>query len=168
MVNVYKDVVTDHELVSDSYKIEKKYEDCALFVKSAYIEVNDDCGIANNDEEGGGLEEGPKRVNNIVHHFNLTQTQYKKPEYMTWVKAYMKRILDRIKEKCPDREPIFKTNAQAFVKYIIEQFDNCDFYINNDNNEEGMVVPAIWTNSESGDEGPTFVYFADGLRVEKY
>ena len=167
MVKVLKDIITDHELCSDSYTIEKKYEDTALFVKSNYIEVTDDCGIANNDEDGGEAD-GPQRVLNIQHHFNLVDTAYKKAEYMTWVKAYMKRLLEKVTEKNPTRVPIFKTQAQTFVKFVIDNIANCSFYINNDNNEEGMVVPALWTNAETGDEGPTFLYFADGLREEKY
>jgi len=166
MVKVYKDIFTDHELCSDSYPQEKKFEDVGLFVKSNFVEVTDDCGIPDNDEEGGaGGDEGPKRVNNIAHHYNLSETSYKKAEYMTWVKGYMKKLLEKIPA---DRAAIFKTEAQKLVKYILENIDNCSFYINNDMNEEGMVIPALWTNEEKGDEGPTFIYFADGVRIEKY
>jgi len=33
-----------------------------------------------------------------------------------------------------------------------------------------MIIPAIWTGSEdhTKHEGPTFIYFADGVKGEKY
>lgn len=171
MVKVFKDILAENEceLCSDSYESEKKFEDAAIFVKSTYIEVTDDCGIPDNDEEGGaGGAEGPTRVLNIQHHFNLIETAYTKAEYMTWVKGYMKRLLEKVTTSYPDRAASFKAGAQTLVKFVLENHENCTFYANSDMDDKGMIIPALWTNEEKENEGPTFIYFADGIRIEKY
>lgn len=167
MVKVYKDIFTEHELASDSYPQERKYEGTAIFIKSEFVELTDDCGIPNNDEDGAGGD-GPTRVNNIANSFNLQETSYKKAEYMTWVKGYMKKILEKIGATNKDREATFKAEAQKLVKFIIENIDNVTFYTNSDMNDEGMVIAALWPEDAKENEGPTFIYFADGIREEKY
>lgn len=174
MVKVFKDIFTDHELASDSYKPEPQFEGVIFGVKSQYIEVVDDCGIPNNDDEGAGGD-GPTRVNNIAHSFNLTETTYSKSEYMTWAKGYMKKLLGKLEEKTypSDEEKTkkvgtFKAEAQKFIKYVLENISNVTFYINSEMDDEGMVIPAVWPENAGENEGPTFLYFADGVKEEKY
>jgi len=118
-------------------------------------------------EDGAGGD-GPTRVNNIAHSFNLQETSYKKAEYMTWVKGYMKKLLAHIEANKPDRLATFKAQAQKLVKYVVDNFDDASFYTNSDMNDEGMVVAALWPKEPKENEGPTFIYFADGIKEEKY
>ena len=168
MVKVYKDIFSGKELASDSYPQERKYEDCAIFIKSQFVEQNDDCGIPDNDEDGAGGNDGPTRVNNISGSFHLTETSYKKAEYVTWAKGYMKRLLGKIEESKPERVAIFKAQAQLLIKFIVENFDNCSFYTPDLEDDECMIVAALWPENAAEHEGPTFIYFADGVREEKY
>jgi len=124
MVKVFKDIFTGHELVSDSYDIEEKYDGHALFVKSNIVtEDAIDIGI---EAEDGQLEEGATRVNNIAHFFNYNQSEYTKKEYLTLVKGYMKSIIAKLEEENPEKVDSFKTNAQQLVKFIVENFKECD------------------------------------------
>lgn len=168
MVRVYKDIFTGHELASDSYPAERKFEGAGIFIKSQFVEVTDDCGIPDNDEDGGTAS-GPTRVNNIAHSFNLSATTYKKSEFIVWVKSYIKKLLEKVGEAAPEKLDAFKKNSQDLVKHIIARFDQCEFYINSDMDEAGMVIAAEWADeTKDADEGPTFIIFADGIKEEKY
>jgi hypothetical protein len=47
---------------------------------------------------------------------------------MTHIKAYMKRILDKLKAEKPERVEHFQKGAQALVKKILDNFNDYDFY----------------------------------------
>ena len=166
MVVVYKDIFTGHELISDSYELEEKYEGCAYFVKSQKVtEEALDLGIETEDGDDQAAE--GERVNNIVHFFNYTETTYKKKEYMTYIKGYMKKVLSEL-EGDEEKSALFKSQAQNIVKYVLANIKEIDFYSNQDGNEDGMVIPGVWTGEEGPNDGPTMIYFTHGLKGEKY
>lgn len=86
---------------------------------------------------------------------------------MAWVKQYLKAIEKKLtamgKE---DRIPGFKQGATELVKLIIARFDEFQFFVGSKYDMEGALVFAYQKNDE--DSGPTFLYFRDGLKEEKF
>lgn len=165
MVIVYTDKITGHELISDSYNLEPMYEGIAFFVKSNKVtEEALDLGIETEDGDAG--DGGAERVNNITHFFNYQATSYKKKEYMTYIKSFIKRTLASIEDE--ERQALFKTQSMKLVKFILANIKEIDFFINQENNEEGMVVAGHWTGEEGPNDGPTMIYFVDAMKSQKY
>lgn len=170
MVIVFKDIFATNgslEVISDSFGLVDVFGKYVFKATSNYIEVADDCGVANNDDEGGDMD-GPQRVLNIQHNFGLQETKYTKAEFMTWAKSYMKKLIAKLTIEAPADVDGFKTEATKYVKFVTENIDNITFYINSEMDEEGLVIAALWTNEEKDNEGPTFYYFRHGLKSEKY
>lgn len=48
---------------------------------------------------------------------------------MVYIKGYMKKIIEILKEKNPDRVAPFQKNVQGFVKGILGKFDDYQFFM---------------------------------------
>lgn len=48
-MRVWIDLISGDEMVSDSYKMTKIFDDACLEVKAKFIDINDDVGIPSND-----------------------------------------------------------------------------------------------------------------------
>ena len=86
-----------------------------------------------------------------------------------WAKAYLKTIVEKLKEQGKDeRIPDFKAGATGMIKLITGQFDEFQIFSGKGGFEieppSGLCF-AYQENQE--DEGPTFLFFADGLMEEK-
>ena len=84
--------------------------------------------------------------------------------YMTYIKGYMKKLKTHLQENKPDRVEAFEKNIQPFVKKILENFKDYEFYTGENMNPEGMV--ALLNYREDG-VTPFFTFFKDGLTEEK-
>lgn len=125
------------------YEVEAKVcVECLLRILAGFsnslqmitVSDSDDFDIgANPSADGQGEEEGTDKstaaqVINIVHAHRLMETSFDKKSYMGYIKAYMKRVLDHLKEKHPERVDIFQKNIQAFIKRVLEKFSDYSFY----------------------------------------
>ena len=131
------------------------------------VQVRDDVDVdiganASAEEEAEDLVSSVRTVNNIVESFRLQETNFDKKGYMTYIKAYMKSISERVKEKTPDRLAEFQKGAQNYVKKVLENFSEYQFYVGENQDPEGMVVLCIWR-----DEKPIMSYFKDGFIEQK-
>ena len=114
-------------------------------------------------------EEDEVKVNNVVNNFNYSATSFTKKDFMSYFKAYLNAVLEKLKEKEATEDEIaaFKKEAQAFFKYINEKFNDTEFYVT----ERGSGVDAatmgigIW--DEDCVEGPNFYYLKHGLNIVK-
>ncbi|KAK3942439.1 Mss4-like protein [Diplogelasinospora grovesii] len=142
---IYKDSITDDEIISDSYDLKEvdgvAYEaDCAMITLGA-VEV--DIGAnASAEEAEEGVEDTAVKVNNIVHSFRLQSTQFDKKGYLTYLKGYMKSVKAKLQEKGASDEEVkdFETKAQAFAKKILGNFKDWEFYTGESMNPDGMIV----------------------------
>jgi len=130
--------------------------------------VNVDIG-ANPSQEGTEEDEGAAdptaiTVNAVVDASRLQQTTFDKKSYMAYIKAYMKRVLDNLKESNPERVDIFQKQAQQFIKKILDKFADYDFFTGEQMNVEGHV--ALQFYKEDG-LIPYFYFWKDGVREEK-
>jgi len=169
-MRIYKCVFTGDEVLCDNDQVLKEEDDVVFVVEGKYITIGgEDYGIsANVDEDAGegatgdGTADTSTKVVDVVHNNRLVETSYDKKSYSAYIKGYMKRLADRLEEKNPGRVNGFKAGAQTFVKKVLQNFDEYQFFLGESMDAEGITVLANW-------EGETakFYYFKDGVRGEK-
>lgn len=166
---LYRDVISGDEMFSDAFPL-NEVMDIAIEVDCRMIKVggvNVDIG-ANPSAEGGAeeeaLEEGESMVNNVVYSFRLQETSFDKKAYMTYIKGYMKKLKSELEANAPDRLAVFEKNIQPFVKKLLENFKDYEFFTGESMDPDGMV--ALLNYREDG-VTPYFTFFKDGLKMEK-
>ncbi|KAH8585081.1 histamine-releasing factor [Cryptosporidium sp. chipmunk genotype I] len=172
-MKVYKCIFTGDEVMSDSYKQSSpfgkaEFDDIAFEVQSKRVQKSaEDFGIAHNTEEGEAevVDTDVETVNDIIDAFKLESTPFTKKEYMTYIKTYLARIKETMEKSNPDRVETFMKNAQTFVKYLLERFDDLEFYLGPSLDCEGIIIYGYY---EDGDLAPRFIYFKDALNEERY
>jgi len=83
---------------------------------------------------------------------------------MTYIKGYMKKLKDKLKDVNPERVAAFEANAPRVVKKILENFKDYEFYTGESMNPDGMI--ALLNYREDGTT-PFFTLFKDGLKSER-
>ena len=83
---------------------------------------------------------------------------------MTYIKGYMKKIKAHLETSNPDRVKPFEKEAAEFIKGILGNFKDYEFYVGESMDPEGMV--ALLNYREDG-VTPYFVLMKDGLKEEK-
>jgi len=85
---------------------------------------------------------------------------------MAWARGYLQKITTRLQADDPERVPLFKRGATQLVKLIAGQFAEMQLFVGEKMDYEGAFCFAY--QKEQEDEGPTFLFFADGLKGMKY
>ncbi|KAL8901986.1 MAG: hypothetical protein Q9207_004929 [Kuettlingeria erythrocarpa] len=152
---IYKDIVTGDEIISDTYNLIEKegavYEvDCKKVTLGA---ENFDIGANPSAEEAEeGVDDSSKQVIDVVDGFRLnflgdeasgSRAFNTKKEYMSQLKTYMKKVVEKLKENGGSEEDIkaFQSGAQNyFTKHIAPNFKDFDFYTGESMDPDGMVV----------------------------
>lgn len=140
---LYEDIISGDEMVSDGFKIVEvdniAYEvDCRMVVvKEGDVDIG---ANASAEEEQEALEDGAVTVNDVVHSFRLQSTAFDKKAYMTYIKGYMKAVKKYLEENNPDRVPIFEDKVKDFVKKILGNFGDYEFYTGESMNPDGAVA----------------------------
>ncbi|KAL3897410.1 MAG: hypothetical protein SGCHY_003442, partial [Lobulomycetales sp.] len=70
----------------------------------------------------------------------------------------------KLQESNPDRVPIFEKKVSVFVKKILENFKDYEFYVGESMNPDGMVV--LLNYREDGIT-PFITFFKDGVKEIK-
>ena len=165
MVVVKKCLFSGSEMISDAFDTTESHDGFIIEAKSEMVNkdaVNLDIGDADevNDEA--------TNVNNIVDGFQYVGMEMKKPAFMAYIKTYMQKLKKHLEENNPDRVAGFEKAAKAVVGMLVKRFDDCEFYLGGeDSTMEGHIGIAFWVDPEA-DSAPTFFWFKDGLKDEKY
>ncbi|GIX66225.1 histamine-releasing factor [Babesia caballi] len=173
---VYKDLFTGDEVCSDAYNHLNPFDNAELAnvafeVKSAKVaKGNEDYGIACNDDEEGGssgpaADPGVEMVIDVVDAFRLQETPFTKAEYTSYIKKYIKRVATHLEENAPDRVAAFKEDIQKFVKHVLGNFGDFEFYIGESLDLEAGLVYAYYNGEEVA---PRLVYIKEALVEERY
>ncbi|QSL65967.1 hypothetical protein MERGE_003104 [Pneumocystis wakefieldiae] len=157
---LYRDIISGDELISDAYNL-KDVDDIVYEVDCAMVQIKQ--GEVDIGEEEI-TEDGVETVNNVVYSFRLVSTTYTKKDYQIHIKSYLKKLKQHLQENQPDRVDIFEKNVTAFVKKVLANFSEYDFYIGESMSVDGMVV--LLNYREDGIT-PYMIFFKDGLREEK-
>jgi len=131
------------------------------------VQVSDDVDVdiganASQEEESETYEKNVRTVNNIVEAFRLQETSFDKKSYMTYIKGYMKSVSSHLEKTNPDRVAAFQKAAQPFVKKVLADFNEYQFFTGESMDIDGMIVLCIWRN-----EVPVMIYFKDGFEEMK-
>ncbi|OAA78385.1 Translationally controlled tumor protein [Akanthomyces lecanii RCEF 1005] len=143
---IYKDILTDDEIISDSYDLKLVdnivYEaDCAMITEGAVV-VNTGAN-ASAEEADEGVEDADIKVNNIINSFRLQSTQFDKKGYLVYLKGYMKAVKAALQERGAPAEEItaFEKGAQTYVKEkLLPNFKDFEFYTGESMNPDGLIV----------------------------
>ncbi|EGX96960.1 translationally-controlled tumor protein [Cordyceps militaris CM01] len=147
---IYKDILTDDEIVADSYDVKLVddivYEvDCAMITEGAISvkkkseknkrqqwecwemlrgtinSISDNTGAnASAEEVEESVEDADVKVNNIVNSFRLQSTQFDKKGYLVYLKGYMKAVKAKLLENGAPAEEITAFEKGASV-YVKEK-----------------------------------------------
>lgn len=80
---------------------------------------------------------------------------------------YVKRVKAKLEETGKaDRIPAFQKGATALVKHIIEKFDEIQIFAGENYDMEAGF--GYCYQKEQDDPGPTFFFFHDGMKLEKF
>ncbi|AFZ80331.1 translationally controlled tumor protein, putative [Theileria equi strain WA] len=172
---VYTDLYSGDELCSDAYAHLAPFEQeelssVAFEVKTSKVaKGNEDYGIAcNDDEEGGsGVPADPnvEMVIDVVDAFRLQEIPMTKAEYTGYIKKYIKKLTATLEENGSDRVAVFKEGVSAFVKHVLANFGDFEFYIGESLDLEAGVVYAYYKGEEVS---PRLVFLKDGLKEDRY
>lgn len=165
---IYHDSISGDELFSDTFKVTVLHN-VVLEVKGKQVTykegVDESLLGANPSEEGGGeaLEEGMVSGVDIVIANRLVETAISKKEYQKHIKKYMGAIKKKLDDKGDDAiVKLFIEGAQKFVKEMLGEFDEYQFFLAESMPAEGMLVLMKWKG-----EIPYLYFFKHGLDAEK-
>lgn len=164
---LYTDVVSGDEMLTDAFPI-KEIDDIVFEVDCAMIVVKDgDVNIGANpsaEEQEESLEDTAEKVNNVVNSGRLQSTVFDKKSYIAHIRGYLKAVKEHLKVKNPDRVTVFESKAQAFVKKIVANIKDYEFYTGESMNPDGMV--ALLNYREDG-VTPYLTFWKDGFTAVK-
>ncbi|KAK9459701.1 translationally controlled tumor protein [Lipomyces oligophaga] len=156
-------------MISDAYDLKLVdgvvYEvDCQMVQVKQGADI--DIGANPSAEEGDeGLEDGVETVNNIAYSFRLQNTSFDKKSFLTYIKGYMKAVKAKLAETSPDEVATFEKGAQTYIKKVVANFKDFEFYTGESMDPEGMIV--LLNYREDG-VTPYVVFWKHGLKEEKF
>ena len=152
-------------MISDAFPTTESHDGYVIQAKSEMVTkdaIQLDIGDA--DE----VDDKAEKVNNIVDGFQYVAVDLKKAAFMAYIKTYMQKLKAHLTEHNPDRVAGFEKAAKEVIGMMVKRFDDCEFYLGGeDSGMEGHVGLGFWVDPEA-DSGPTFFWFKDGLKEEKY
>ncbi|MEU7168293.1 translationally-controlled tumor protein [Streptomyces morookaense] len=167
---VFLDVFSGDELGGDAFPL-KEDDDIAIEMEgklikiSTDVDVADDTGAGQTDEDAADdAGESVTKVN-IVHAHELEQTQFTKKSYQVYIKGYTKRLLTYLKEHNPERAAIFEKKAPAFIKGILANFNDWDFYTGKSMDPDAGLA---MLNYRDDGQTPYVVVLKDSVKQEQY
>jgi hypothetical protein len=165
---LYSDVVSGDEMFSDAFPV-KLVDDIVYEVncKTIVVKPGADINIGANpssEDQDEALEDGAKQVNDVVHSFRLQSSPFDKKAYLTYIKGYMKSVKKHLEEHHPEKVKDFEAGAAVYVKKIVANFKDYEFYVGEGMNPDGMV--ALLNYREDGIT-PYFTFWKHGLKEIK-
>jgi hypothetical protein len=171
-MRVWKDLISGDEMVSDSFEYTQTNEDTCLEVKAKFVtkKANEDCGIAANTEEGeeeAQVDDNTVTVIDVVDAMRLQEITLDKKAFMAYIKGYLKAIKEKLEASDKtDRVATFQKGATALVKELVGKWDEVQCFTGESGDWDGGL--AYCYMKDQADAGPTFFFFLDGLKQEKY
>jgi hypothetical protein len=167
-MKVWIDLISGDEMVSDSYPHTEVYDGAGLEVRAKYTTKGSDfIAIASDDvnEDDGASGE---TVVDIVDAFGYNELPgFAKKDFMLWCKGYLAKVTAKLTEiGKADRVDGFKKGATEMVKFIVSRYDEMQVFAGKKYEMEAGLCVAYQKNQE--DAGPTFLFFLDGMKEEKF
>jgi len=167
---IYKDVITNDEMFSDTFKMKESEDGIFFEVEGKTVtrtEGFDDALIGANasaEELCEGAEDSSVSGVDIVLNHSLKETAFDKKAYIAYMKDYMKAVKAHLEKNNPDRVEKFMADAGPAVKKVVSSFKDYQFFTGESMNPEGMVG---LLNYRQDGITPFMLFFKDGLLIEK-
>jgi len=165
---IYKDAISGDELFSDTYPIELLH-DCVYKVKGKQETRKEGCDFdiganASQEEQAEQIEDGSLVSGvNVCLDNRLCETAFSKKEYQTYIKTYMGAIKKKLECEGKDEEcKKFQAGMSCFMKDMLKQFSELQFFQTESMNSEGMIPLCVWDG-----ETPYMYFFKHGVDEEK-
>lgn len=154
---IFKDILTEEELLSDSYDMKEVQDGFFYEVEGKWVEVGDvDVDIGANPSAEGGDEEGvestSRKVVDIIDAFRLQETSYDKKSFMAYVKPWLQKVLAKLPA---DQQEEFKAKSQPALKFLVGKVKELQFFTSESMDPEATMVYAYYPE---GSSSPTFLY----------
>ena len=163
-------------MVSDSFPMQLLFDDACIESKARFVskKENEDCGIAANadaDDENptaeGAVDDKTITVIDIVDAMRLQEITLDKKSFMAYIKGYLKAVKEKLESSGKTaRVEAFQKGATALVKELVSKWDEVQVFTGESGNWDAGL--AYCYMKEQTDDGPTFYFFNDGLKMEKY
>lgn len=165
-MKVFIDYISGDEFLSDSFPHSITMNEACIEARAKYVTKGAETVMIATDEEEE--EQEGETVVDIVDKFDLQEVQgFTKRDFMLWAKGYLTKVTAKLNDLGKaERVPEFKKGATQIVKLIAGQFDEFQIFAGQKNDFEGAFCFAY--QKEQTDEGPTFLFFKDGLREQKF
>ena len=163
-MRVWIDILSNDEMIADSYPYEITMEESCLEVKGKYTTKFDENIQIASDEDAGDAGAGVTIVD-VVDGMKLIETTPTKKDFMLIVKEFLKVMVEKLTATKPDRVPIFKKNATLMIKHIVGKFEEMQFFTGPSGDMEASLAIMFVKDGESE---PTIWFFLDALRDEKF
>jgi hypothetical protein len=171
-MRVWKDVISGDEMASDSYPYAECFEGAGLEVKARFVtkKANEDFGVAANTEEGedeSKPDDSTVTVVDVADGLRLQEITLDKKSFMAYIKGYLKAVKEHLEANGKaDRVAAFQKGATSLVKELVGKWDEVQVFTGESGNWDAGLAYAYM--KDQSDAGPTFFYFLDGLKQEKY
>ena len=171
-MRVWKDVLSGDEMVSDSYPYTEVFDGAGLEVKATFVSKNENesFGLKANTEEGEDDSVPDTKtvtVIDVVDAMRLQEITLDKKGFMGYVKGYLKRVKESLEARGKaDRVAGFQKGATDLVKLLVSKWDEVQTFTGENGDWEAGLAYSF--QKEQTDAGPTFYFFLDGLKQEKY
>jgi hypothetical protein len=165
---IYKDAFSQDELFSDAhptellngvvYKVKGK-------LRTDTFDIDEKAIGGNASAEGGGDEgadSASKQGVDIVMNSRLVEYAMSKKDYMTHIKEYMKEVKTKLENENHADKDLFQKNVQEFIKDVLTNFKDYQFFCGENMKPEGMLALMKWD-----EETPYMYFFKHGLDAEK-
>ena len=137
-----------------------------LEFKANYRQKKGDQIIIASDDEIDDNDDDAVTVVDIVDAAELNEIPMSNKDLMGWGKVFLKAVIDKLKEDGKeDRIPAFKKESTEMFKFIVSKADEFQFYTGKSVNMTASL--AFSYQKEQDDEGPTFLFFKDALKIVK-
>lgn len=90
-----------------------------------------------------------------------------KKSYTLYLKDYMKRLIPKLEQDCPDQVEVFKTNINKVMKDVLSRFKDLQFFTGESMEIEGLVGLMEYRDI-NGESTPVMMFFKHGLDEEKF
>ena len=165
---VYQDILSNDELLSDSFPAKEIENGMLLEVQGKWVvrgAIKVEIGAnpsADGADEGEGVDDQALKVVDIVDTFRLQeQPSFDKKQFISFMKRYIKNLTNW---QDAEKQELFKKHMESATKFLLSKLKDLQFFVGESMQDEGGLVFAYY---KEGATDPTFLYFAYGLREIK-
>jgi len=181
---LFRDLVYDHELFSDAFKLKITDDGSNCFYwDSKLVTIKAGGGIdASLIGGNASAEEAPEETEEsttkqgfeFVLNHELNEHDWDKKMFLTWFKTYAKKVIKKLTDSGSDKLDETKASAKKFMDNVVEWFKekkSISIYAGPDNEDEdlgmvtGNIVVLVW--DDSGEAGTAYCW-RGAIKEEKF